>query len=448
MRYYTPGDRIYIFGFSRGAFTARFLARMISHVGLLSMGNEEMVPFAYTVYQNYEMGKYKAKSYMITFRRTFCRDYQPPGHSHAENEAGIKVHFLGLFDTVNSVGTLDIPWTQTFKVAKVHGTADHVRHAVAIDERRVKFKAALLAQESSPPELRREDIKEVWFPGNHGDVGGGWTAESEAAQVKLSLWQKFLNLWKDRADDTDDPVVDKRKDPFQLSDIALKWMIDEIIAIPGETLAWNETELQDFRNRFAARELKSADPAKRAIAARMHDTMAFDGGSSWGKTLFWNFMEYLPLIKRWECVPEKVGGYWTKKLDQWLRLESARIGDWSYATFPLNKGGRRDIPDGALIHHSVLERTGLFPPVLKLPYQPNNQLFVKGNESAKVKEWSLNDVLVEEKLEEEDAVLVSGKSNSKTRLVAPRPRLVFAEDQTVDKKNQQDWIYRIEGVPT
>jgi hypothetical protein len=90
----------------------------------------------------------------------------------------------------------------------------------------------------------------------------------------------------------------------------------------------------------------------------------------------------------------------------------------------------------------------LFPPVLKLPYQPNNQLFVKGNESAKVKEWSLNDVLVEEKLEEEDAVLVSGKSNSKTRLVAPRPRLVFAEDQTVDKKNQQDWIYRIEGVPT
>ena len=42
MRYYKPGDRIYIFGFSRGAFTARFLARMIAEVGLLSKGNEEM----------------------------------------------------------------------------------------------------------------------------------------------------------------------------------------------------------------------------------------------------------------------------------------------------------------------------------------------------------------------------------------------------------------------
>lgn len=42
MRYYNPGDRIYVFGFSRGAFTARFLARMISHIGLLSRGNDEV----------------------------------------------------------------------------------------------------------------------------------------------------------------------------------------------------------------------------------------------------------------------------------------------------------------------------------------------------------------------------------------------------------------------
>jgi uncharacterized protein (DUF2235 family) len=46
MRYYKPGDLIYIFGFSRGAFTARFLAQMITEIGLLSKGNEEMVSIA------------------------------------------------------------------------------------------------------------------------------------------------------------------------------------------------------------------------------------------------------------------------------------------------------------------------------------------------------------------------------------------------------------------
>ena len=48
LRYYEQGDRIYIFGFSRGAFIARFLARFISQVGLLSRGNEQLVPFAYS----------------------------------------------------------------------------------------------------------------------------------------------------------------------------------------------------------------------------------------------------------------------------------------------------------------------------------------------------------------------------------------------------------------
>jgi len=47
MRYYNVGDDIYLFGFSRGAYTARFLAEMLDHVGLLSAGNEEMARFAW-----------------------------------------------------------------------------------------------------------------------------------------------------------------------------------------------------------------------------------------------------------------------------------------------------------------------------------------------------------------------------------------------------------------
>lgn len=54
MRYYSPGDDIYLFGFSRGAYTARFLAEMLDHVGLVSQGNEEMIMFAWKTFSNWQ----------------------------------------------------------------------------------------------------------------------------------------------------------------------------------------------------------------------------------------------------------------------------------------------------------------------------------------------------------------------------------------------------------
>lgn len=120
MRYLDDDAKIFIFGFSRGAFTARFLARMISTIGLLSKGNEELVPFAYRTYQEYRMGVGDFKTaqehehYMQTFKRTFCRKKA-------------KVHFLGLFDTVNSVGYFDAPFQKKTYLPTVLETATHVR---------------------------------------------------------------------------------------------------------------------------------------------------------------------------------------------------------------------------------------------------------------------------------------------------------------------------------
>ena len=282
MRYYGMGDRIYIFGFSRGAFTARFLARMISAVGLLSMGNEEMVPFAYKVYQDYEMNlpnAQAAEAYSKTFRRAFCRH---------EGDEGIKVHFLGLFDTVNSVGTFDVGLTGNMKAPDVIGTAEHVRHAVAIDERRVKFKAALLAQDERSNESDPEDSKEVWFPGNHGDIGGGWPAEDEEPKKPLTIWQRIKRAVS-KTKDLGGAHLHKEHDHFQLSDFALKWMIDELddlnTKLKTDTLRWNEQKA-DFVRRFVERRPK-------AIRARMHDTMTFGRGSSFGKALLWKLMGML-----------------------------------------------------------------------------------------------------------------------------------------------------------
>ena len=282
MRYYGVGDRIYIFGFSRGAFTARFLARMILHVGLLSMGNEEMVPFAYKVYQDFEMGIKNAEPYMLTFRSTFCRHGVDESAKPTVSEGGVKAHFLGLFDTVNSVGTFDVPFTDTIKVPSVRGTAEHVRHAVAIDERRVKFKAALLSQDHLSDESTPEDIKEVWFPGNHGDIGGGWPAENEQPPNRLSWWQRLRRaLFKTKA-----PVaaeLDKSHDWFQLSDIALKWMVDELDKLSSDRVHWNQRNKQDFLTRFDRSRSK-------AIKTRMHDTMTFGGGGSFGSTMLWKLL--------------------------------------------------------------------------------------------------------------------------------------------------------------
>ena len=244
-----------MFGFSRGAFTARFLARMIATVGLLSKGNEEMVPFAYRTYQEYEMGSgskfmtaQEAQEYMNSFKTTFCR-------------ARTRVHFLGLFDTVNSVGYFEAPFARKKFLPSVLETATHVRHAVAIDERRCKFKAALLQQDKKHAKSKEEDIKEVFFPGGHGDVGGGWLAKGGKAKLEAD-------------------------DPLQLSDLALEWMISELDALPAkhpaDQIIWNEHRdifLTNFNHKVST-----------AVQAPLHDILKLGNCVSRAATFMWHIM--------------------------------------------------------------------------------------------------------------------------------------------------------------
>ena len=259
MRYYTEGSQIYLFGFSRGAFTARFLARMIRKIGILSKGNEEMVPFAYKFYQNYAIGVGNSKlttteeneMWMKKFNQTFCRPR-------------VKVHFLGLFDTVNSVNVFDVPFTTKTYLPEVLDSACHIRHAVAIDERRVRFKPALLSQDlqdADPNKISEEDIKEVYFPGNHGDVGGGWQAEGDGNQPE-------------------------KDDPVQLSDLSLEWMINELKELPYKTdatrLVFND-HADTFLNNIGRKKVE-------ASTATIHDVLKFGGGVSAMMVIFWNLL--------------------------------------------------------------------------------------------------------------------------------------------------------------
>ncbi|KAI9152207.1 hypothetical protein HJFPF1_09434 [Paramyrothecium foliicola] len=150
MRYYNSGDEIYMFGFSRGAYIARFLAEMLDNIGLLSHGNEEMVRFAWKTFSQWQCRGGNSKDdnesqkdgttrelfrFMKGFRETFSR---PVG----------RIRFLGLFDTVNSVPRFETAWMQRSKFPyTARSTAKVIRHAVSIDERRAKFRQDLMYQD-------------------------------------------------------------------------------------------------------------------------------------------------------------------------------------------------------------------------------------------------------------------------------------------------------------
>jgi uncharacterized protein (DUF2235 family) len=182
MNNYEPNDRIYIFGFSRGAYTARVLCAMLYKFGLLDRGNDNLVRYATTL-----LVKRTLKNEELTkgFSQTFGRE--------------CKVHFLGVWDTVSSVSWLaDPPYVQN---TKKNPAICCIRHAVSIDECRAYFRTNLF--DHSPP---NQDLKEVWFPGIHGDIGGGYL-ESESALSKNSFaWMlreaKVAGIIVDEDDET------------------------------------------------------------------------------------------------------------------------------------------------------------------------------------------------------------------------------------------------------
>ena len=236
MRYYSPGDHIYIFGFSRGAYTARFLAEMVLDIGLLSKGNEEMVHFAWNTFSDYQRNRSNTKAegekenYLGQFKETFCRP-------------DVGVYFLGLFDCVNSVGQFEIPLLRKSSPRIPIAPATYTRHAVSIHERRLKFKPAIF-ELNDFNSSETAGLKEVWFAGNHGDIGGGW-----------------------------ERVEDKRL----LSDIPLEWMIQEI-----KSLEEGSSHLA-FDERQKSKILSSSTLEYNAP----HDMLARGGGTSTLGVLGW-----------------------------------------------------------------------------------------------------------------------------------------------------------------
>ncbi|MFL5561744.1 MAG: T6SS phospholipase effector Tle1-like catalytic domain-containing protein [Gemmatimonadaceae bacterium] len=161
MEVWEPGDQVFLFGFSRGAYTARMLAAVLHAVGLLPRGNTQLLPYVMRLYGALRHGSSEDYWHVLnSFRQTFAR--QIPGR----NDAHFPIHFLGVWDTVSSVGWVWNPPAYPF-TARLPNVAI-VRHAVAIDERRWFFRQNLITPQPG------QDTKEFWFAGVHSDIGGGY----------------------------------------------------------------------------------------------------------------------------------------------------------------------------------------------------------------------------------------------------------------------------------
>ncbi len=156
---YDPGDEIFLFGFSRGAYTARALAGMLNKCGILKRSRAQHIPKAFDFYKQSDIKP--SDDAASDWRKRHC----------VEAERG-PVRFLGVWDTVGALGIPTrvlafVDEADLFYDEELGSSVDVARHAVAIDELRKDFAPTLWKKKSAA------DLKQVWFAGVHSDVGGG-----------------------------------------------------------------------------------------------------------------------------------------------------------------------------------------------------------------------------------------------------------------------------------
>ena len=181
---YESGDQLFLFGFSRGAYTARSLGGLIRNCGILRREHADRVDEAFAFYRDRTSHTHPSALASQIFRRMYAYDEDA-------------IHFIGVWDTVGALGIPDeLPgWEEIGKhllrwqeLWGFHDTqlSSHVAnafHALAIDETREPFKPTLWTQDSP---VAGQTLEQVWFSGVHTEVGGG-SRDAALSDIAL-LW--------------------------------------------------------------------------------------------------------------------------------------------------------------------------------------------------------------------------------------------------------------------
>ncbi|KAI2630760.1 hypothetical protein GGR54DRAFT_648322 [Hypoxylon sp. NC1633] len=208
---YVDGDEIVLVGFSRGAFTARSIGGMISDLGLLT---REGMEFFYPIFkdmQNWMNSDYEDQFPQIPFP-------DKPKGSHAVEEyrkrlvekGYTRVHGdkgQGELISIKAIGVWDTLATYRFYNTRLSNKIEHGFHALALDETRGPFSPTLWERQ---PEFRDiSDLRQVWFPGSHGNIGGGW-ADQGVANITLAwMMDQLTSVGCEFVDNAIDKLYDR-----------------------------------------------------------------------------------------------------------------------------------------------------------------------------------------------------------------------------------------------
>lgn len=195
---YAPGDRIFLFGYSRGAYTVRALSGLINNCGIIRRVDARLVTDAWKIYKSPEPGNHPNGAAAQAFRTQ---------HSHDSRT----VHFVGVWDTV---GALGIPFSlmglfdgdDEFYDNRMGDNVDTARHALAIDEQRQDFEPTLWQPRDGV------DLKQIWFAGCHGDIGGGHAPDQDGACIADVAFKWMLDEASNAGLGTEDHVDDLMTD--------------------------------------------------------------------------------------------------------------------------------------------------------------------------------------------------------------------------------------------
>lgn len=218
---YEPGDEIYIFGFSRGAFTARSLAGLIRNCGIVQQSQGRRLRQAIDLYRQRDASGHPDADESCRFRS----EVSPAVYLNARELAWrrenipafddeqclqIRLRYVGVWDTVGALGVPNHFWisgifnkSSRFHDAKLSSTVESARHAVAIDEFRRSYEPSLwdnldlLNAAASTKGMTEEPLyQQSWFPGDHSSIGGGGdtTAHSSAALIWIAEGAEAVGL--------------------------------------------------------------------------------------------------------------------------------------------------------------------------------------------------------------------------------------------------------------
>ena len=176
-----PGDEIYLFGFSRGAYTARSLGGMIAAFGVPTKNFDNM-----TVRKIFAAYRQTDPAQRAAMKTALSAEYAL---------ADVNVRMIGVWDTVGALGIPGLLFSVLhqqrygFLDTQLHPSIQNAYHAVSIDERRAAFLPTLWTNPDGSPRANDKQVQQVWFVGVHSDVGGGY-AESQLSDIALGWMMK------------------------------------------------------------------------------------------------------------------------------------------------------------------------------------------------------------------------------------------------------------------